>query len=87
MDLAKLQRLQGRFSADDYPESGTLLDLCIAEVREQLRVNPRSAPEHLVAAVLAGITAANVRGLISVGDEHEWATLSLMATERAWAAS
>jgi hypothetical protein len=87
MELRKLQALAGSHSADDYPESGKLLDCLVDEMREQLAVNPQSTPEHLVAAALAGLTQADLRGYISVGDEHEWATLSLVATERAWAVS
>lgn len=87
MDLQRLQRLAGSFNADDYPESSKLLDHMIREVREQLRTNPNSTPEHLVAAALAGLTQADVCGYISVGDEHEWAVLSLTATELAWKAT
>jgi len=86
-NLAKLQRLAGSRTADDYPEADKLLDAMIEEVRAQLGTNPKSTPEHLVAAALAGLTRADVAGHISVGDEHEWAVLSLMATERAWKVS
>lgn len=67
-------------TADDFPDASKLIKLCVEEVSDLYEATgSRITAESLVAAVLAGIVRADIKGLISVGDEHEWATLSLLA--------
>ena len=87
-NLGWLQKTAGSRNIDDYPDGLALIGLCTAQVRE-LYETPGATITHeaIVAAVLAGIARADVQGMISVGDEHEWATLSLAATEQHWEAT
>lgn len=82
MDQQKLQRLAGSFTIEDYPEGDKLIDCMADEVRQQLAIDPASTIDHIVSAALAGLAQAEVRGHISVGDEHEWAVLSIRSQNR-----
>lgn len=73
-----VRRLAG--TPEWYPNADDLIDLCAYGV---LLGQPRAAAFRVVRDVFAGLTKADVRGLISVGDEHEWAYLSVRANERA----
>lgn len=82
MEDAKLRRLAGSFTIEDYPEGDKLIECMAEEVRQQLTTDPLSTIDHIVSAALAGLTRADVAGYISVGDEHEWAVLSIRAQAR-----
>lgn len=79
MDDAKLRRLAGSRTIEDYLEGDKLIDCMVEEMRAEYATSGILTPEKLVSAALAGLARADVAGYISVGDEHEWAVLSLRA--------
>lgn len=62
---------------ENYPEAESL----IIEMRDQISTMGMSESDtyRAVALALAGLARADVKGYISVADEHEWATLALEA--------
>jgi hypothetical protein len=75
-----LAKTAARRTMSDYPDGDELISVLVGQVAD--RLEPKYALE-VVAAVLAGVAKADVMGLISCGDEHEWARLSIAAADRA----
>jgi hypothetical protein len=77
-DIERVRRLS--VEAHRYPEIGNLVDSCMRELDPKLRT---PTAYQIVSEVFAGLMNADIRGLISTGDEHEWATVAMYAHARA----
>lgn len=76
MDTQRLKAFASDF--DRYPEGDNLIDVLVSNVPEASKAEALK----LVGYLLTGMTEVDIRGLVSVGDEHEWATLALRAFDR-----
>lgn len=71
------QRVAGK--PDWYPEADTLINTLASELPHLTRAEAL----RIVRDIMLGMTKVDLRGLISVGDEHEWGYLSIRSNELA----
>jgi hypothetical protein len=64
------------------PQSENLLSLMWGEIRSAHDDLTDKEAALIMERVFAALAEADVRGLITTGNEHEWATLSVQARER-----
>ncbi len=79
MKVTDLRALAGQ--PEWYPELDALIRTCARELAESYG-QPQAL--RVVRDVFVGLTTATLRGYISIGDEHEWARVSLRANEIAY---
>lgn len=63
-----------------YPNLDKLIEYCAHELRY---VFPEAQTYQMVRDVFTGMVRADIAGLVSVGDEHEWAAIVVRANELA----
>lgn len=76
--MTDLYKLAGK--PEWYPEMDALIDLCAHDLSTAYT---RAEALRMVRDVFAGLTQADLQGMISTGDEHEWARIACRANERA----